>query len=64
MTTTLGELIHTLYEEYLAAYGDAELASIATAATVNDMLLDADPSAGVTPTPEPAPRRVAHARAA
>ena len=40
-TTTLGDLITTLYDEFLAAYGDEELASVAVAATINDMLLDA-----------------------
>lgn len=36
--TTLGELINLVYEELLAQYGDAELASVATAAVVNDWL--------------------------
>ncbi len=36
--TTLGELIHLFYEEYLALYGDAELAAVAAAASVNDLL--------------------------
>ena len=35
---TLGELIHLVYEEFLAQYGDSELASVATAAVVNDWL--------------------------
>ena len=35
---SLGELISKLYGEYLAMYGDPELASVATAATVNDFL--------------------------
>ena len=39
--TTLGDLITTLYDEFLAAYGDEELASVAVAATINDLLLDA-----------------------
>ena len=64
MTSTLGDLIHTLYEEYLAAYGDADLASVATAATINDLLLDAAPASSRAPTPRPTPRRSAHARAA
>ena len=38
MTTSLGELISTLYEHFLAQYGDEELASVATAAVVNDLL--------------------------
>lgn len=36
--TTLGELIHLFYEEYLALYGDPELAAVAAAASVNDLL--------------------------
>ena len=35
---SLGELISRLYGEYLAMYGDPELASVATAATVNNFL--------------------------
>ncbi len=42
--TNLGELISTIYEEFLALYGDAELASVATAAVIND-LLSASPNA-------------------
>ena len=40
-TTTLGELISTLYEQHLATYGDEDLASVATAATINDLLNEA-----------------------
>lgn len=36
--TSLGELIATIYEEFLAQFGDEELASVATAALINDML--------------------------
>ena len=40
--TTLGELISLFYEEFLATYGgDSELASVATAAMINDLLADA-----------------------
>ena len=39
---TLGDLIATIYDAFLAEYGDEELASIATAAVVNRMLADAD----------------------
>lgn len=39
-TTTLGELISVLYDEFLAAYGDEELASVAVAATINDLLTE------------------------
>jgi hypothetical protein len=34
----LGDLISTIYAEFLALYGDEELASVATAAVINDML--------------------------
>lgn len=40
--STLGELISVFYEEYLALYKDPDIASVATAATINDMLLDAE----------------------
>jgi hypothetical protein len=36
--TTLGELIAVFYEEFLAAYGDEDLAAVATAASINEML--------------------------
>lgn len=36
--TTLGDLIDSIYEEFLALYGDEDIASVATAATINDML--------------------------
>lgn len=39
----LGELISTIYNGFLALYGDADLASVATAAVINDLL-----SAGAT----------------
>lgn len=35
---TLGELISTIYEEFLAMYGDEELASVAAAAVINDLI--------------------------
>lgn len=38
MNTTLGDIISTLYAQFLAQYGDEELASVATAAVVNDLL--------------------------
>lgn len=34
----LGELISALYANYLALYGDGELAALATASAINDML--------------------------
>ena len=36
--TTLGELISTIYEQMLLTLGDPELASVATAAVINDLL--------------------------
>ena len=39
--TSLGELISALYEEYLELYGDEDLASVATAATINDLMEEA-----------------------
>jgi hypothetical protein len=38
MNTNLGELISVIYEEFLTRYGDEELASVATAAVINDLL--------------------------
>jgi hypothetical protein len=38
VNTNLGELISTIYEQFLAQYGDEELASVATAAVINDLL--------------------------
>lgn len=38
--TTIGDLVELFYEEYLALYGDPELAKIATSATINDLVLD------------------------
>ena len=34
----IGELISIFYAQFLAQYGDAEVASVATAAVINDML--------------------------
>lgn len=39
-TTNIGELISLFYEEFMALYGDEELASIATAAVINDLMAD------------------------
>lgn len=39
--TTVGELVAAVYQEFLAVYGDPELASLAAATVVNDMLSDA-----------------------
>ena len=40
MNTNIGDLVQLFYAEYMAIYGDEELASIATAATINDLLLE------------------------
>ena len=40
--TTLGELISMFYEEFMELYGDPELASVAAAAVINDLLADSD----------------------
>lgn len=40
--TTLGDLIASVYDEFLSLYGDEELASVATAAVINDLLASAD----------------------
>ncbi|MEE2751929.1 MAG: hypothetical protein VX519_10900 [Myxococcota bacterium] len=39
-TASVGDLVSLFYEEYLALYGDEELASLAAAATVNDILCE------------------------
>jgi hypothetical protein len=36
--TNLGDLITMFYDEFVAMYGDEELASVATAAAINDLL--------------------------
>lgn len=36
--TNLGDLISMFYDEFVAMYGDEELASVATAAAINDIL--------------------------
>lgn len=48
--TTLGEMIAEIYAEFLALYGDEELASVATAAVVNDMLATTDDQGQITAT--------------
>ena len=39
---TMGEIIAQLFEEYLRHYQDNELASVATAATINELLNQLD----------------------
>ena len=36
--TNLGDLISLFYQEFMEMYGDAELASVAAAAVINDLL--------------------------
>lgn len=36
--TTIGELISVFYAQFMELYGDEELASVATAAVINDLL--------------------------
>lgn len=36
--TTVGELIQVFYAQFMELYGDEELASVATAAIINDLL--------------------------
>ncbi len=37
-TYTLGELISSVYDEFLDQYGDPDIASVATAAFINELL--------------------------
>lgn len=39
--TTLGDLISMFFNEFMEMYGDEELASVATAAVINDLLSEA-----------------------
>ena len=50
-TTSLGEVISELFREYLELYQDNDLASVATAATLNDLIaqLDEPPVSIVVP---------------
>lgn len=41
MPTTLGDLTSMLYEEFFALYGDADLAAVAAATVINDILSQA-----------------------
>jgi len=44
--TTIGELVELFYNEYLALFGDEELARVAAATTINDLLLQREAKAG------------------
>lgn len=37
--TSLGELISLFYSQYLEMYGDRDVASVAAAASINDLLV-------------------------
>lgn len=41
--TTLADLISAFYDEFLDHYGDEDLAAVATAATINDLLMADEP---------------------
>ncbi len=41
LNANLGELISLFYDEFMELYGDPELASVATAAVINDLLAEA-----------------------
>ena len=47
--TDIGELIRIFFEQFMAVYGDEDIASVATAAVINDML-----TAEVTAAPQTA----------
>ena len=53
-TTNLGELITLFYEEYLALYGDENVAAVAAAATINDLITEPDDTAFGPPQEEAA----------
>jgi len=38
--TSFGDLIVALYDEYMEVYDDADMASVAAAATINELLLE------------------------
>ena len=40
MNTTIGDLVDLFFQEFMAIYGDEELARVATAATINDLLAE------------------------
>jgi len=50
----LSDLITLFYDEYLALYGDEELASVAAAATINDILAERAQTASRKETEEAA----------
>ena len=45
MGTNIGDLVSTFYQHFLDQYGDVELAAVATAAVINDILSRGEPVA-------------------
>lgn len=45
--TDIGELIRIFFEQFMAVYGDEDIASVATAAMINDLLTAEAPDARV-----------------
>lgn len=39
-TATIGELVSIFYQRFMELYGDADIASVAAAAVINDLLAD------------------------
>lgn len=48
-TVSLADLITVIYDEFLALYGDEDIASVAAAATINDILAERARSASDPP---------------
>jgi hypothetical protein len=44
--TSIGELVSLFYDEFMEIYGDSELAAVAAAAVINDLI-----SAPIAPEP-------------
>ncbi|MBN2799912.1 MAG: hypothetical protein JXX28_12270 [Deltaproteobacteria bacterium] len=51
LNTTLGELITSLYGEYISLYNDEEAAALATARTINALLADGTHDLEAEPPP-------------
>jgi hypothetical protein len=47
--TDVGGLLTDLFQHFLSLYGDADLASVATAACLNDLLNEADQASSEIP---------------
>lgn len=55
----LGEMISMFYQEYLDMYGDEELASVAAAATINDLLNQTEDGIRLQPLDDAPPEHLA-----